>query len=99
MPKAVPTFNIVGENPKVFERWYSGASWDGWKTILRAAYNLPMSDQDRDFLRTVADREPPQQRVRKFGTAAGRRGEKDSVAPLAAGLPAEIFDQAHLLRP
>jgi hypothetical protein len=101
MPKAATTFNIVSamESPALFERWYSGASWSGWKTILRAAYNLPMSDQDREFLRTVADREPPQQRAKELWIAAGRRSGKDSVASLCAAFAAATFNQGHLLRP
>ncbi len=99
--QAAPTFNIVNamEKPQLFERWYSGASWDGWKAVLRGAYNLPMSDQDREFLRTVADREPPKQRVKELWVAAGRRSGKDSVASLCAAFAAATFDQAHLLRP
>jgi hypothetical protein len=95
------SFNIITamENPALFERWYSGASWDGWKTILRAAYNLPMVDRDREFLRTVADREPPQQRVKELWIAAGRRSGKDSVASLCAAFAAATFNQGHLLRP
>lgn len=95
------SFNIVNamENPRLFERWYSGASWAGWKSILRAAYNLPMSDQDREFLRTVADREPPKQRVKELWIAARRRSGKDSVASLVAAFDAATFNQGHLLRP
>jgi hypothetical protein len=94
-------FNIVNavENPALFQRWYDGASWAGWKTILRAAYALKMSDQDREFLRTVADREPPPQRVKELWVAAGRRSGKDSVASLCAAFAAATFDQGHLLRP
>src|SRR6476660_4381391 len=101
MAKAAPTFNIVSamESPALFERWYSGASWDGWKTVLRAAYNLPMSDQDREFLRTVADREAPTQRVKEMWIASGRRSGKDSVASLCAAFAACTFNQQHLLRP
>src|SRR5258706_16398550 len=101
MPKAAQTFNIINamENPAVFERWYSGASWDGWKSVLRATYGLPMDDRDREFLRTVADREPPQQRVRELWVAAGRRSGKDSTASLCAAFAAATFNQGHLLRP
>lgn len=94
-------FNIINvmENPALFERWYSGASWSGWKTILRAAYNLNMSDQDREFLRTVADREPPTQRVKELWIASGRGSGKDSIASLCAAFAAATFNQGHLLRP
>jgi hypothetical protein len=95
------TFNIVHamESPALFERWYSGASWDGWKSIMRTAYGLEMSDGDREFLRMVADRDPPAQRVKELWIAAGRRCGKDSVASLCAAFAAATFDQGHLLRP
>jgi hypothetical protein len=101
MPKAPTTFSIVSamESPALFERWYSGASWDGWKAILRGGYNLEMSDRDREFFRTVADREPPAQRVKEVWIAAGRRSGKDSIASLCAAFAAATFDQQHLLRP
>jgi hypothetical protein len=94
-------FTIINamENPALFQRWYDGPSWAGWKTILRAAYNLPMSDQDREFLRTVADREAPPQRCKELWIAAGRRSGKDSIASLCAAFAAATFDQQHLLRP
>src|ERR1700730_17946002 len=101
MPKAAPTFNIVNamENPALFELWDSGASWAGWKTILRAAYHLPLSDHDKEFLRTVADREPPTQRVKELWVGAGRRSAKTAVASLCAAFAAATFNQGHLLRP
>jgi hypothetical protein len=101
MPKAAPTFNIVNamENPALFQRWYDGASWAGWKAILRAAYDLPMSGQDREFFQAVADREPPTQRVKELWIAAGRRSGKDSIASLCAAFAASTFNQSHLLRP
>jgi hypothetical protein len=94
-------FNIIHamENPALFQRWYDGASWAGWKTILRAAYNLPMSEEEKAFFRTVADREAPPRRVKELWVAAGRRSGKDSVASLCAAFAAATFNQGHLLRP
>jgi hypothetical protein len=94
-------FNIISamENPAVFQRWYDGASWSGWKSVLRAAYGLEMTDQDREFLCGVADREPPPQRCKELWIAAGRRCGKDSIASLCAAFAASTFNQAHLLRP
>jgi hypothetical protein len=97
----LPTFNIIGamESPALFQRWYDGPSRAGWKSVLRAAYALPMDDRDREFLRSVADREAPQQRVKELWIAAGRRSGKDSTASLCAAFAAATFNQGHLLRP
>jgi hypothetical protein len=68
------------EDPELFQPWFSGASWDGWRTILKAAFALPMTEDERAFFRSVADREPPARQVRELWIIAGRRAGKDSVA-------------------
>ena len=64
-------------DPKVFEPWFSGPSWDGWKAVLRAAFAEKMTKAEADFFRTVASREPPGQRMRELWVIAGRRCGKD----------------------
>jgi hypothetical protein len=86
-------------DPGLFGNWYDGASWDGWKSVLRGAFNLKMTEQDKEFFRTVADREPPTKPVKEIWVAAGRRSGKDSVASLIAAHAAATFDKQHLLRP
>jgi len=84
----------------LFEPWFAGSSWDGWRTILKAAYALPMSDEERAFFRSVAEREPPRKRVRELWVVAGRRGGKDSIASLIAAHAGALFDpQQGRLRP
>jgi hypothetical protein len=87
-------------DPLVFGSGFRGASWDSWRTILKAAFALPMSDKERGFLRTVADRDPPRHRVRELWVVAGRRAGKDSIASLIAAHAAALLDGQHvLLRP
>lgn len=86
-------------HPGMFEPWFRGASWDGWRTILRAAFGLPLSDIEREFFRSVAEREPPPARVRELWIVVGRRGGKDSVASLIGAHAAALFDQPERLRP
>jgi len=45
-------------HPELFEPWFRGATWDGWRTVLKAAYALPMTPAEVDFFRTVAERDP-----------------------------------------
>lgn len=100
-PSADPALDIIHcmEDPALFERWYSGASWNGWKAVLRGAFGLRMSDEEKEFFRTVAARNPPQQRVTELWVGAGRRTGKDSAASLIAAFAAATFDKGHLLRP
>jgi hypothetical protein len=86
-------------DPGLFGSWYKGASWDGWKAVLRGAFGLEMSEADKAFFRTVADREPPKTPVKEIWIAAGRRSGKDSVASLIAAHAAATFNKQHLLRP
>ena len=92
--------NIVEamNNRALFQQWFEGSSWDGWRSILRAAYALPMTAEDVAFFKSVAgDREVPKQRVRELWCATGRRSGKDSTASLIVAYSAALFaDQAKL---
>jgi hypothetical protein len=60
-------------------RGLPGPPWDGWRTILKAAFALPMSADERAFFRTLADRDPPRRQVREWWIVAGRRARKSYV--------------------
>jgi hypothetical protein len=70
---------------------FEGPSWDRWRAILRAAYALPMDDDQRELFYEVAEREPPRQRVRELWIVGGRRGGKDAIASLAVADAAMRF--------
>jgi hypothetical protein len=86
-------------DPALFQPWFPGETWDGWRAVLKAAYALPMTDAEIEFFRTIAERDPPQQRVKELWCVVGRRGGKDSVASVIAAHSAALFDQGHRLRP
>jgi hypothetical protein len=87
------------EDPKLFQPWFRGPSWDGWRTILKAAYALPMTDDEVDFFHSVADRDPPERPVRELWCIVGRGGGKDSVASVIAAHTAALFSEGARLRP
>jgi hypothetical protein len=87
------------DDPGLFEPWFRGASWDGWRGVLRAAFCLPMTAAEVAFFRSVADRNPPARPVRELWCATGRRSGKDSIASLIAAHAAALFDQGDRLRP
>jgi hypothetical protein len=61
------------------------ASWQTWITILKAAFGLPLKDDERDIFSTVAgNRNPPSQRVRELWAIVGRRGGKSRMAAALA---------------
>jgi hypothetical protein len=86
-------------DPALFQPWFEGETWDGWRAVLKAAYALPMTSDEIDFFRSVADRDPPARRVRELWCIVGRRGGKDSVASVIAAHSAALFTEGHRLRP
>jgi hypothetical protein len=86
-------------DPELFEPWFPGETWDGWRAVLKAAYALPMTGDEVDFFRTVAQRDAPKQRVRELWCIVGRRGGKDSVASVIAAHSAALFSEGDRLRP
>ena len=98
---SAPVIDIVSAmtDEALFEPWFRGPTWAGWRSILKAAYALPMTDVEIEFFRSVADRDPPKKRVREFWIIAGRRAGKDSVASMIAAHSAALFGQSDRLRP
>jgi hypothetical protein len=85
-------------DPNLLGTAFAGPSWATWRTVLRAAEGLLLTDdQHRDFCR-VAEREPPSRRVRELWVIAGRRSGKDSVAS-AIATTAALGDYRTHLRP
>jgi hypothetical protein len=99
---AAPALSIIEsmDDPNLFEPWFRGSTWWGWRCILKAAFALPMEDDEVTFFRTVADRDPPEQSVKELWIIVGRRGGKDSIASLIVAFIAAMFsDQEANLRP
>lgn len=93
------TIDDAMTDPELFQPWFPGDTWDGWRAVLKAAYALPMTGDEVAFFRTVADRDPPKRRVRELWCIVGRRGGKDSVASVIAAHSASLFSDSHRLRP
>jgi hypothetical protein len=101
--QAEPNYNVVDAMNGLFARWFDDGecnSWDGWRAILKAAFGLPMTQDEVAFFLKVAARRLPKRRVRELWIIAGRRAGKDSIASLIATF-ASVFFQAGLdkLRP
>jgi hypothetical protein len=76
---------------------FDGPSWDRWRSVLRAAFCLPMSRRDLALFAEVAgDRAPPTRRVKELVCAVGRGGGKDSIASALAVYIASTSDFSHL---
>jgi len=99
--KPKPKLDIVAAmNSKLlFANWFKGRSWDSWRTVLKGAFALSMSEDERAFFHTVAERDPPTKPVRELWCVIGRSGGKDSIASLIIAYAAALFDRRDRLRP
>jgi len=86
-------------HPDLFGPYFRGASWDGWRAVLKAGYALPMAEKELAFFRTVAERDPPRKAVRERVYIAGRGAGKDSIESLDTTFAAITFDRQDKLRP
>lgn len=99
---AKPALTIINalDDPALFQPWFRGPSWDGWRTILKAAFAIPLNAAELEFFHSVAgDRDPPKTQVRELWCIVGRRGGKDSVASVIAAYAAAMFTGQKHLRP
>jgi hypothetical protein len=87
------------EHPALFGQWFGGPSWSTWRAVLKAAFAEPMTDEEVTAFRSVADRDPPAEKVKELWVVAGRRGGKDSAASLIATHAAALCDYSAILRP
>lgn len=79
---------------------FAGDSWDTWQAVVKAAYAMPLSHDERAIFNTVAGgRSPPTKQVKELVCVVGRRGGKDSVAVLLATHAAVSFNPTGKLRP
>lgn len=93
-----PDIITAMNDPNLFGPWFRGPSWDGWRSIVKAIYCLPMSDLELAFFRSVAERDPPTKRCREAWICAGRRSGKDSVTSMIKAHSAAFFNGAAKLR-
>src|ERR1700687_2762699 len=98
---AVPRLSIIDamDDEAIFAPYFTGDSWNGWRTVLKAAKALPMTADETTFFRSIADRGPPLRPFKEAWFIVGRRGGKDAIASLLAAFAASTFDQQHRLRP
>jgi hypothetical protein len=61
------------DDEALFAPWFAGSSWDGWRVVLRGAFGLPMTADEKSFFQSIADRDPPAKQVRELWICAGRR--------------------------
>jgi hypothetical protein len=97
-----PTVTLIDAltDPSLFEPWFRGESWAGWRAVVKAMDALPMSDDEIEFFKSIAGgRNPPKRPSRELWAACARRTGKDSIASGVGAYSAAFFDQQDRLRP
>jgi len=96
-----PSLNIIQtmDDPALFEPWFRGPTWNPWRAVLKAIFALEMTDEEKAFFRSIADRDPPTAPCKEVWIIAGRRAGKDSIASVLAAHAAAMFTDDGHLRP
>jgi hypothetical protein len=99
-PRSSSVPSIVEVMERVFGDAYSGPSWGPWRTVLKAGFNLPMTDDETRFFEIVAGGRPlPAKRCRELIICAGRRAGKDAIAALICAHAAMTYRPNGRVRP
>ncbi len=76
------------------------ATWQTWRTVLRAAFGLALNrDEARAFAAVAGGRQPPETKVRELWAILGRRSGKSRVAAALAVFFAVLVDHSGKLAP
>src|SRR5207247_5509903 len=86
------------DDEQLFRPWFAGGSWDAWRSVLKGAFGLAMSQKEATHFHSLAQRSPPTSQCRELWCVCGRRAGKDSVASLIAAYTAAFFDPKGKLR-
>jgi hypothetical protein len=80
-------------DPEVFAEVLSGASWDGWRTLLIALSGEPLTDEERVVFESLTGRpREPLQRCEEVHCIIGRRSGKTRAASVLAAYLGGLCD-------
>ena len=70
---SAPTISLIDAltDPGLFEPWFRGESWNGWRAVVKAMDAQPMTDDEIAFFKSIAGgRNPPKHPVKNCGPRA-----------------------------
>ncbi|WP_322407434.1 terminase large subunit [Idiomarina sp. PL1-037] len=72
---------------------FNGESWNGWRSLLKGFYGLPMTEDEQDLYNALTERtDTPTSASKELWLAIGRRGGKSQIAALIAVYEAFLND-------
>jgi hypothetical protein len=91
-PAPTTPLDVMGALP----RWFTGASWAAWRTLLATLFAVPLTAEQMPlFKRCTGRTRPPAEPAREGWLIVGRRGGKSLIAALVA-VWAAVFRTYHL---
>ena len=94
-----PTILEVMEDPRIWGNIFAGASWNVWKTILKAAFNLPLAKPEKVQFKKLTNRKTVPDKVKELWIVAGRRSGKSKISALIGTFLAFFVDWSASLTP
>jgi hypothetical protein len=82
MTSAIGT--IVTLMTRVLVHVFGGESWSNWRAVLKGAFGLPLTDEERERFAVVTGGRTPGQAIRELWLICGRRSGKSIVSALLA---------------
>jgi hypothetical protein len=87
-------------DPVLYAAFFRGPTWAAWRAVLKAAFAVRLSVEERALFRAVAERDPPKRQVRELWCVVGRRGGKTSISSVVLAHSAGKYDaKVYDLRP
>jgi hypothetical protein len=75
---------IVTLMTRVLDSVFGGESWRTWLAVLKGAFGLPLTDEERERFASVTGGRTPGQAIRELWLICGRRSAKSIVSALLA---------------
>jgi hypothetical protein len=100
MSRPNQSITIIEAIEQFFSRWFSGSSWNAWRTFLKTLFALPLDEDDAVTYTHHTNRQmAPEAPFREAWLVVGRRGGKSLIASVIAVYLAVFRDHSAHLTP
>ncbi len=86
-------------DPNLFAPWFKGSSWRLWQVVLKATFNIPLTQGEQALFARYAGGRAVPPAVNELWLLVGRRGGKSIVAALIAVYLAAFLNWKKVLAP
>ncbi len=95
-----PSIIAAMDDPALFGAWFKAPSWQPWRSFLRVAFALPLSEGDIELFRQCTGRQTPAaEATKEIWVLAGRRGGKSLISSLLSCYLVLFYEYRDYLAP